>query len=92
MKPSRRRCATAEAATAGLKPRRSGSHKRPRQGSANLNRAYKRVKGNGGSAGVDGMTVEDLLGWIAAHRETLIARLLDGSYQPRPVPRFVHGT
>ena len=54
-------------------------------GSANLNRTYKRVKGNGGSAGVDGMTVEDLLGWIAGHREALIANLLDGSYQPQAV-------
>ena len=54
-------------------------------GSANLNRAYKRVKGNGGSAGVDGMTVGDLLGWIAGNREALIARLLDGRYKPQPV-------
>lgn len=53
--------------------------------SANLNRAYKRVKANGGAAGVDGMTVDDLLGWIAANREALIASLLDGSYQPQPV-------
>ena len=53
--------------------------------SVNLNRAYKRVKANGGSAGVDGMTVDDLLGWIAANREALIASLLDGSYQPQPV-------
>ena len=29
-------------------------------GSANLNRAYKRVKGNGGAPGVDGMTVHEL--------------------------------
>ena len=54
-------------------------------GSANLNRAYKRVKGNGGAPGVDGMTVEALFGWIAVHREALIASLLDGSYKPRMV-------
>jgi RNA-directed DNA polymerase len=53
--------------------------------SANLNRAYKRVKANGGAPGVDGMTVEAMRGWIAANRETLIASLLDGSYQPQPV-------
>ena len=53
--------------------------------SANLNRAYKRVKGNGGAPGVDGMTVAALRGWIAANREALIASLLDGSYQPQPV-------
>ncbi|MGD0109425.1 MAG: hypothetical protein ABSC06_36145 [Rhodopila sp.] len=52
---------------------------------ANLNWAYKRVKGNGGAPGVDGMTVEALRGWIATNRERLIASLLDGSYQPQPV-------
>jgi RNA-directed DNA polymerase len=30
----------------------------------NLNRAYKRVKGNKGAPGVDGMTVKELYGWI----------------------------
>jgi RNA-directed DNA polymerase len=54
-------------------------------GSANLNRAYKRVKGNGGAPGVDGMTVEALRGWIATNRERLIASLLDGSYKPEAV-------
>jgi RNA-directed DNA polymerase len=54
-------------------------------GAANLNRAYKRVKANGGAPGVDGMTVDALRAWIAVHREALIASLLDGSYQPRPV-------
>src|SRR5438309_1185392 len=53
--------------------------------SANLNRAYKRVKANGGAPGVDGMTVEALRAWVAVHRETLIASLLDGGYKPRPV-------
>jgi RNA-directed DNA polymerase len=54
-------------------------------GSANLNRAYKRVKANGGAAGVDGMAVTELRAWIAENRETLIASLLDGSYRPQPV-------
>ena len=54
-------------------------------GAANLNRAYKRVKANGGAPGVDGMTVDTLRGWIAVHREALIASLLDGSYEPQPV-------
>jgi RNA-directed DNA polymerase len=53
--------------------------------SANLNRAYKRVKANRGAPGVDGVTVFDLLPWIATNREALIASLLDGSYQPQPV-------
>lgn len=54
-------------------------------GSANLNRAYKRVTANGGAPGVDGMTVDAMRGWIAANRESLIANLLDGSYRPQPV-------
>jgi len=53
--------------------------------SANLNQAYKRVKANGGAAGIDGMTVADLRPWIALHREKLIASLLDGSYRPQAV-------
>jgi len=53
--------------------------------STNLNRAYKRVKANKGAAGADGMTVADLLPWLRANRERLIATLLDGSYRPQPV-------
>jgi RNA-directed DNA polymerase len=53
--------------------------------SANLNRAYKRVKANGGAAGIDGMTVADLRPWIASNRERLIASLIDGSYRPTAV-------
>lgn len=52
---------------------------------ANLNRAYKRVKANKGSAGVDGMTVDELFNWIATHKESLIESLLTGKYQPKPV-------
>jgi RNA-directed DNA polymerase len=51
----------------------------------NLNRAYKRVKANKGAPGIDGMTVEELYGWLREHKEGLIASLLDGSYEPQPV-------
>jgi RNA-directed DNA polymerase len=51
----------------------------------NLNRAYRRVVSNKGSAGVDGLTVGDLKTWIATNKDTLIASLLDGRYQPQPV-------
>ena len=53
--------------------------------SGNLNQAYSQVKANKGAAGVDGMTVGDLLAWIAEHRERLIAALIDGTYQPKTV-------
>src|SRR5439155_304385 len=51
----------------------------------NLNRAYARVMANKGSPGVDGMTVKQLGGWIKRHKQTFIASLLDGTYQPQPV-------
>jgi len=51
----------------------------------NLNQAYKRVKANKGAAGVDGMTVQELGGYISQHKETLIKSLLDGSYKPQAV-------
>ena len=53
--------------------------------SANLNLAYKRVKANKGAAGIDGMTVTELLTWIRSNRERLIASLIDGSYRPETV-------
>ena len=40
----------------------------------NLNRAYKRVKRNHGAAGIDGMTVEEVLPWLKEHREELLRR------------------
>ncbi len=52
---------------------------------ANLDRAYKRVKANKGSPGIDGMTVKDLGEWLKTHKDELIASLLDESYQPQPV-------
>jgi RNA-directed DNA polymerase len=51
----------------------------------NLNRAYRRVVANKGAPGVDGLTVGDLKTWIADHKDTLIASLRDGTYQPQAV-------
>jgi len=53
----------------------------------NLNLAYKRVKKNGGSHGVDGMKVEELLPYLKQHGENLKQTLLDGKYRPQPVRR-----
>jgi RNA-directed DNA polymerase len=51
----------------------------------NLNQAYARVVANKGSPGIDGMRVGQLAGWIKRHRQTFIASLLDGSFEPQPV-------
>lgn len=51
----------------------------------NLNQAFLRVRANKGAGGVDGMTVDELSGWIASHKEEFLASLLDGTYQPQPV-------
>jgi RNA-directed DNA polymerase len=51
----------------------------------NLNRACKRVKGNKGAPGRDGMTVGELHGWLREHKGELVGTLLDGSYEPQAV-------
>lgn len=51
----------------------------------NLNRAYARVRANKGAPGVDGMTIAELKPWFVMHKDSFIAALLDGSYQPQPV-------
>ena len=53
----------------------------------NLNRAYKRVKANKGAPGIDGMTVDDALGWLRDHREELLENIRNGKYKPQPVRR-----
>jgi len=52
---------------------------------SNLNAAYKRVKANKGSAGIDGMTVDQLSPWLAKHKGQLIEQLVTGSYIPWPI-------
>jgi len=53
----------------------------------NLMEAYKRVKRNRGAAGVDGMTVEELMPYCRAHWDEIRERLLNGSYIPSPVKK-----
>ena len=53
----------------------------------NLNMAYKQVKSNKGSGGIDGMQVDELLPYLRENQETLIQELRDGKYKPNPVRR-----
>ncbi len=53
----------------------------------NLRLALKRVKGNKGSPGIDGMTVERLPGYLKEHWATHREQLLSGRYKPQAVRR-----
>ncbi len=53
----------------------------------NLNKAYKQVKRNKGSHGVDGMEVGKLFSYLKDHGDELRRSLLDGKYRPSPVRR-----
>src|SRR6266850_7107748 len=53
----------------------------------NLVRAWKRVRQNKGSPGVDGMTIDDAQSYLREHWPSIRAQLLKGTYQPRPVKR-----
>jgi len=53
----------------------------------NLNAAYKRVKQNKGSGGIDAMEVESLKDYLIKEKERLIATILEGKYRPNPVRR-----
>jgi len=53
----------------------------------NLNSAYKKVKTNKGSHGVDGMTVDELLSHLKRNGAELRQNLLKGEYKPQPVRR-----
>ena len=54
---------------------------------ANLVRAWKRVRSNQGSPGVDGMTIDDAKDYLREHWPSIRSQLLDGTYQPQPVKR-----
>jgi RNA-directed DNA polymerase len=54
---------------------------------ANLTAALRRVKANKGSPGVDGMTVQQLPGYLTEHWPALRDQVLQGTYRPQPVKR-----
>ena len=53
----------------------------------NLNKAYKKVKSNKGAGEVDGMSVDELLGFLRDNQKQLIQQIKDGKYKPNPVRR-----
>ena len=53
----------------------------------NRREALRRVKANKGSPGVDGMTVEEIEGYLEEHWPAIREQLLSGSYKPQPVKR-----
>lgn len=56
-------------------------------GRKNCQQALARVKSNKGSAGIDGMTVEQLPAYLKQHWPTIREQLLRGTYKPQPVKR-----
>lgn len=53
----------------------------------NLNKAYKQIKANKGSGGIDGMQVDELLPYLRENQMNLIQEIRDGKYKPNPVRR-----
>ena len=53
----------------------------------NLNQAFKRVKSNKGSYGIDGMKVDELLQYLKENGDSLRQSILEGNYKPNPVRR-----
>lgn len=51
----------------------------------NMTKAYKRVVGNKGSAGIDGIQVEDLKSYLAQHWSEIKTALLASEYYPQAV-------
>ncbi len=49
--------------------------------------AWKRVKANRGSAGVDGLSIDDTADYLKTHWPRIRADLLAGRYRPQPVRR-----
>ena len=53
----------------------------------NLNKAYKKVYANKGTAGVDGITVQEVDTYIKDNKEILLNQIRKRKYQPKPVRR-----
>lgn len=53
----------------------------------NLSLAFKRVKSNKGSAGIDGVTTEELLEHLRENKDEIIGKIKARKYKPTPVRR-----
>lgn len=53
----------------------------------NLNQAFKQVKKNKGAPGVDGMTVDELEGYLVINKDEITQQIRQRKYQPQPVLR-----
>ena len=51
----------------------------------NLNRAYERVRRNGGASGVDAMDIKGLKDWLGINVQDLIDQVLKEGYKPEQV-------
>src|ERR1700726_2241218 len=54
---------------------------------ANLKEALRQVRSNRGSAGVDGMTVDQLGDYLKQHWPVIREQLLNGTYEPKEMRR-----
>lgn len=52
---------------------------------SNMVRAYQRVCRNKGAPGVDGVSTDELKGYLKTHWQPIKQQLLDGRYHPQPV-------
>ena len=52
---------------------------------ANIMRAYRKVRSNKGSAGIDGMPVEELYPFLKENRERLFHEIRTGKYLPQAI-------
>ena len=53
----------------------------------NMYEAFKRVKKNKGSHGIDGLTIDELQSYLEVNGVKLQQNMLDGTYEPLPVRR-----
>ena len=56
-------------------------------GKENLKEAVKTVVGNKGAPGIDGLSVESLIPYLAANWSAIKKALMEGTYKPKPVRR-----
>lgn len=53
----------------------------------NLNEAFKKVKSNKGSAGIDGISTEELLEHLKENKDKILGQIRARKYKPKPVKR-----